>query len=280
VKPLVHSIAAATLLVATCTVSPALAAHTPDGRGGNLRNPAVLPPASSPYGHSYSEWSALWWQWAYSLPVTNHPLFDETGAFVGTGQSGPVWYLGGVFNVSGTATRNVTIPAGTALFFPIINVEWDNICPPSDPPLSLAELQAFARQAMDGATNLACELDGVSIQNLSSYRFTSVFPVTFPTDNIFDAFGCPTPPGTYGPLANDGFYLMLRPLSSGQHTLHFHGFLPAFGFALDITYNLTVTPGSGTVLESERTPASVTGRDAQAPTGKRRTWGALKVLYR
>ena len=42
-------------------------------------NPGVLPANSKPYGKSYAEWSALWWQWAYGLPATGHPLFDEVG---------------------------------------------------------------------------------------------------------------------------------------------------------------------------------------------------------
>ena len=57
---------------------------------GNGGNPRVYPPGSRPFGLSYGEWSARWWQWAYSMPVTGHPLFDETGADCAAGQSGPV----------------------------------------------------------------------------------------------------------------------------------------------------------------------------------------------
>src|SRR5690349_16171961 len=64
----------------------------------------VVPPQAHPNGHTYGEWSEKWWQWAYSLPAAGHPLFDETGVDCGAGQSGTVWFLGGVFNVSGTAT--------------------------------------------------------------------------------------------------------------------------------------------------------------------------------
>jgi hypothetical protein len=38
----------------------------------------------------------------------------------------------------------------------------------------------------------------------------------------------------------DGFYLMLAPLRTGSHVIHFHGSFPAFAFTLDITYNLRV----------------------------------------
>ncbi len=32
-------------------------------------NPGVLPVNSKPYGMTYGEWSAKWWQWAYSIPL-------------------------------------------------------------------------------------------------------------------------------------------------------------------------------------------------------------------
>ena len=34
-------------------------------------------------------------------------------------RAGPVWFLAG--NLGGSSTRTVTIPAGTALFFPVVN---------------------------------------------------------------------------------------------------------------------------------------------------------------
>src|SRR5690242_15482225 len=58
-------------------------------------NPGVIPVNASPYGATYGEWSARWWQWAFSLPVDHHPLFDT--ADCSAGQSGPVWFLGASF---------------------------------------------------------------------------------------------------------------------------------------------------------------------------------------
>src|SRR6185436_3308563 len=52
---------------------------------------------------------------------------------------------------------------------------------------------------------------------------------------------CGTAAGTYGPMMGDGYYVMLRPLSKGQHTIHFSGtFGPPIGFTLDIVYDITV----------------------------------------
>src|SRR2546429_2581767 len=71
--------------------------------------------AKSETGKNYGEWSAVWWQYVFSISVHNpsrprqilNPLFDEKGDRCGVDQpsSSPVFFLVGVVNVSGTATR-------------------------------------------------------------------------------------------------------------------------------------------------------------------------------
>jgi hypothetical protein len=237
-----------------------------------------------PYGMSYGEWSVKWWQWAYGLPVTGHPLFDETGANCAAGQSGPVWFLGGVFNASGTAVRDLcTVPVGKALFFPIVNVEWDNFCPVLDPPLSIDELRLQAKLAMDSVRDLVCEVDGAPLMNLASYRFVGdPFGVNMPSDNIWQAFGCPYEPGYYEPLVPDGVFLMLAPLPAGQHTIYFRGTIDFFGtpFTPEITYNLTVSPQAAPG-ELSGDPADMSVSPAGAPPlTQPSTWGRVKATYR
>ena len=43
-------------------------------------------------------------------------------------------------------------------------------------------------------------------------------------------------------MIDDGFYVMLKPLEVGHHTLRFRGQIPAVGFAVDVTYHLDVVP--------------------------------------
>ena len=178
------------------------------------------------------------------MPVPTNPFFDETGELCGEEQSGPVWFLTGVVNVSGSAERSCHVPAGKALFFPFLNFECDNLCPPIDPALGAGGLRNLCDGFMDGAVDVACEVDGSSVQNPTGYRVTSpVFSVTFPDDNVFQFFACDVPAGTYTPFVGDGIYIMLAPLPSGEHTVHFHGRLPDFGnFTVDILYHLTVGP--------------------------------------
>jgi hypothetical protein len=59
-----------------------------------------------------------------------------------------------------------------------------------------------------------------------------VFTATFPADNVFDA---PADILTGFPIVSDGWWVLLPPLSPGEHVLHFRA-----GAAQDITYRLTV----------------------------------------
>ena len=201
-------------------------------------NPGVLPVNSNPNGRSYGEWSAAWWQWVLSIPTTVNPLLDATGADCAQGQSGHVWFLAGVLNVSGDATRSCTIPSGTALFFPVINVECSTLEPPPFSGSNETELRSCAHAF--SFTNLQASIDGVPLTNLASYEIDSpLFTFTLPADNVLGIAPAPTS----GMSVGNGVYLLLAPLPIGEHTLIFGGEYPDFnGFTLEITYHLTVVP--------------------------------------
>ncbi|MFQ5878314.1 MAG: hypothetical protein ACE5JH_11640 [Acidobacteriota bacterium] len=216
---------------------------------GRAPEPGVFPIDSSPLGNSYGDWSAAWWQWAFALPVEGHPLVDETGAQCGAGQAGNVWFLGGVFNESGTAVRTeCTIPAGKALFFPILNVECSNAEGDGDSYTSLGACTEFF---MGGATGLKLSIDGVQVEDLlDRFRVKSgTFGFTLPADNLLGA-----PAGTCFSdgdgscepylSVSEGVYVMLAPLSPGAHTIRLRGSFVfpdlGFEFSLDVTYELTV----------------------------------------
>jgi hypothetical protein len=237
------------LLAAILGITPAVSlAAVPGVRSlvnssGNS-NPAVLPVQSHAYGLSYGEWSARWWQWFFSLPLDSSPLFGT--ADCSFGQSGPVWFLGG-----GPSPRPYcTVPAGTALFFPIINAECSTIPGDNSGDTSEAGLRGCANSLANliDATTLNATLDGVPLTGLSQYRVQSpsfpIGPLPGPSNNNLGFYftGNLTPAGTTGESVSDGFYLMLHPLSPGRHLLHFHGEIPVFNFVVDMTYDLTVTP--------------------------------------
>jgi len=174
-----------------------------------------------------------------AIPAPSNPLLDVDGAFAAVGQSGKVWFLAG--NVTGgSTTRTVTVPAGTALFFPIVNYFWVNTPEYGDDPWSPAQ-EEYARgvlaEQVDTAYNLVFEIDGRAVPNISSLRVPSaVGTCIVPDDNIF---GIPFAPVPHECVA-DGYWALLPPLSNGHHTIHFAGGIASQNFSLDVTYNITV----------------------------------------
>jgi hypothetical protein len=202
-----------------------------------------LPPHSHAFGRSYAELGAAWLEWALAAPSSTNPILDMDGSYAAMGQSGKVWFLAGT--TGGNATRSVTVPRGTALFFPIINSFWVNTPELGDPAWS-PEQEAFARSIlamdMDTAQDLVLVIDGKSYPVTPEYRVPStVGNCVLPADNLFVYFGFAVLPGPHECVA-DGYWALLPPLSVGKHTIRFAGGLASSGFELDVTFNVTVTP--------------------------------------
>ena len=83
-----------------------------------------------------------------------------------------------------------------------------------------------------------CEIDGVAVSDLESYRTITApgeeYFVSLPDDNIYES-----PAGSYGPSINAGIFLILRPQSAGEHTIQMFTSDNA-GETSDVTYELTV----------------------------------------
>lgn len=219
----------------------------PDGGGGGSTAgrselpPGVLPPER--FQERYAHLAGQWWQWAYAIPLARNPVVDTTGAFAAEGQQGHVWFLAGSFGT--TVTRTATVPQGKEIFFPVLNIEFDNqLCTEPDTTFTVAELRALARGILDGRANLSADVDGASIPNLDQrFRVESqVFRLVLSDDNLLRDQGCADAVrGNYGPAVADGWHVLLAPPSAGSHTIHFHAEIPSYPFMLDVTYHLTVS---------------------------------------
>jgi len=214
-------------------------------------NAGIMPPPSHPYGLSYAEWAARYWQWALAFPATANPAADT--APPESGQSGPVWFLPSVTG-NRTVTREMTIPADTALFFPALSVYWNNADCPNNTTLTEAELLEISNAQWDDFASItACSINGVPVAGLdnpqeSPYRVeTDLFYVTVADhDNQIAASGTPCfPDGGTIDTVSVGAFLMVKPLPVGQHTIRVVGAagpVEAPFFVKDSTYVITVTP--------------------------------------
>ena len=195
-------------------------------------DPRVYPTTEKVGGKTYAEWAAAWWRWGLGAPKDKNPISDRTGKFADRGQSGPVWFLAGTFG--GKATRTCSVPAGKALFFPVVIQGQGG-------PYETANEAAPRRMAKgvaDTAYDLEVTIDGKPVQGVMNHRVaTAVFPFNGP-EKEEDA----VIPNVVGKqkMVSDGYWVLLKPLAPGKHTLHFKGKLKRTRFSLDVTYQLTV----------------------------------------
>jgi len=184
----------------------------------------IVRPTESVAGRSQADWSREWWQWAGSFRRFESPVADKTGARCAASQSGAVWFLAGTYGTARTI-RTCTVPAGKYLYFPLINYI---VTPSFSNSLTCPQAKEWAREVTDGVSSLVLVLDGQSIPGLESHRQA--------TSDCFDLAA--RAGGGVMPSAGNGFYVMIRPLLPGMHTLEFGGVLPSMSQA--VTYTLKV----------------------------------------
>jgi hypothetical protein len=153
-------------------------------QSSSLTASAALPPHSKVACRTLAEWSVLWWSWAFSFPVNDNPLLDMPGEKAKYGDVGPVFFLGGLFNASGSVMRTATVPAGKFIFFPVVNLVNDNVG--VVPRVTIDELAAQLAAAIPSLTDLHASVDSVPVPGLRQHRETSpVFSYTLQsTDNL------------------------------------------------------------------------------------------------
>lgn len=187
------------------------------GNGSDV-NPGVLPPQAHAYGKTYGEWAADWLKFVYSVPFDQNPEFGQAAPPV-VGQSGPVSLIAGT-------DGEITVPVGQGLFIPFFRVTFGT-CPEETNPFfqpapgqtiaeRLTEIAAFVTAT---GTNLSAIIDGVPLENLYQYHATSGVLDDLAFGPGYEQFIAPCGPaaGQHQDIA-EGFWLMLAPLSKGQHT--------------------------------------------------------------
>jgi hypothetical protein len=201
-------------------------------------NPGVYSIDSKPFGHSYAEWAAKWWQWAYSIPKSNNPVSDTSGAYCSVGQNGSIWFLAGTYG--GSASRSCTIPAGKGIMVPIFNAE--GAFAEEKGVSTEEELRAMVKDYIDTTTILEGSVDGIPLKDIKNYRVESPkFVFNYPNDNVVGL-----PAGTTSEVVSDGYWIILEPPSPGKHEIHFKGANSQFtttgvqNFATEVRYNLEI----------------------------------------
>jgi len=184
---------------------------------------------SRPYGKSYVKWTEKWWQWAFSIPKDLNPIIDKIGENCGRGQEGPVWYLAGTTQKTINAKRRCVIPHQRSILFPIIVSQFSRS---EKPTMTDQELVRYTAKDIDQVSFLELIIDDYPLTDPSIYRVKSYFRLDLVEGNIWDIKPGPTM------VASDGFWVFLKPLSEGKHSINFQGVEP--NFKTHVTYRITI----------------------------------------
>jgi hypothetical protein len=204
-------------------------------------DPRPIEPGARVLGRTLGDWAGAFWQWGYSFPFASSPFLDETGQFCHLRQQGGVWFLAGSFLNKPVVPyrRTCTIPKGKYVFFPIFNglsvapefPEAEDPC--SHYPKKIDQVRCDVNRDIipkaarpipaywgAGAIELKVEIDGKPVADPFAYRIQSdpgglrfiVRENSILTESGFAA-------GPRYPAVADGYWIMLPPLSVGDHRI-------------------------------------------------------------
>jgi hypothetical protein len=172
--------------------------------------------------------SAKWWQWAFSIPAGENPVGDDSGKNCEKGDLGKLFFLAGT--TGGSATRDCTVSHKQAILVPIIVNECSTL---EGNGKTAKELEACNKAIIDQVSHVEVSVDGVDIPK--ARILSPPFKLKVIEDDVFNL----PKSGTTLSVA-EGYWVLLKPLSIGSHTIHFKGSIDAFNFEVEVTYHLTV----------------------------------------
>jgi len=201
------------------------AAASANGHGNRDR---IVEPGEQYFDKSYNELVGKWTNWLVAEPTATNPAFDPDGRFCDRNQEGKVWFLASTFE--GVADRTCEVPAGKALFVSLGGA-FLSFAPDfpaaGDHCLQMAtDIERVRCDVNDDVptapgTSLTVTLDGVPVEDLFAFRAQSQsggFTLRVPNPSFLTELGFA--PGRRQPAVADGYFLFLKPLRPGEHTLN------------------------------------------------------------
>lgn len=190
-----------------------------------------------------------WLRWSLAQPWSTGPVNDTTGAGCRWGQQDALWFLAGT--AGGSVVRECEIPAGTELFFPLLNgwaalpLDW---LAPGDPlDEVMPELLATLEDQHVHTCALTLHVDGQEVAgSFAQMHEDLLVEIVEPFEidmNIDDPAS--ELPEAGGPMSavTAGYYARLAPLLPGEHVLEFGGSVcsgATGAFQTSVTYTVHV----------------------------------------
>ncbi len=205
----------------------AASASADDHGFGNGIGNKIVEPGQEYLGKTYNELVSRWTNWLIAEPIATNAAFDPDGRFCDLNQEGKVWFLASTFE--GIADRTCEIPAGKAIFVSLGGA-FLSFAPEfpgaGDPCLQMATTVEKVRCDVNNdvptapGVSLEVTLDGFQVGDLFAFRAQSQpggFTLRVPSSSFLTDLGYA--PGNRFPAMADGYFLFLKPLRRGEHTL-------------------------------------------------------------
>ena len=174
---------------------------------------------SHPYGLTYGEWTVRWWKWFFSTPESINPAVDQSGKYTYINQpSENLWFLAGKLGTWNKMVprRFCRIPSSRSILFPVINCEVNPVeCPELTTSRSLTD---YVRADENTIVLKECYVDGEDIPVQRVKSDPDVFEAEIHADNPFGSKRW-----EIAPVAADGYWVFLAPLTRGEHNIFFRG---------------------------------------------------------
>ena len=200
--------------------------------------PAVggfLPANAHPHGYSLVDLATAWNAWAFSAPPEDNPFLNERCERSPTDPK--IWFLPEANPYGGPPAVTCEVPQGAFLVFSPFFIEWsqaeliDNWI--LDHPASEAELRAAVEDTFALVDSVEVTFDGQTVTKADLADYVVVTDLdTLPAGNL----ASPNPTDTM----NEGFFMVIAPLSRGTHTLSASWDLPAFEAQAALTITIEV----------------------------------------
>jgi hypothetical protein len=189
-------------------------------------NPALYSIDESPFGIPYSTWIARWWNWTTGISATeNHPRESADRSCDVHQEWKNVWFLPDVLN--GNMVRNCEVPLGRAIFVPVTTGEKSVAEQPSLTAKSPDEVKKELIEGTHFCDNYneinSAQIDGRKIlglaPNSTTYRTNTsdLFQLNWAKGNIYN-----TNPIQDRRAFAEGWFLFVKPLPQGDHTIEIH----------------------------------------------------------
>ena len=187
---------------------------------------------SMPYGETYGSWTVKWWQWFLLTPKSINP---GTGEYTYVNQqSNDILFLAGKLadEDRNFPNRFCTVSTKTSILFPVIN------CAATQseyPELKIQDLPERVKRDEDTIIKKECSVNGKRIPAQRVKSDPLIFKLRINEDNAFNVKGGGS---TYA--SSDGYWVFLKPLSSGIHTIRTSGACMSGRVQIDVNIKLIV----------------------------------------